>query len=126
MMTMDTYLKNKHRLQAIQQRKGIPTVADIVRKKHITSGHKLVYYNNITVLKTLSAYNIKHKDKIALNLNKLMHMRYTHGTQFLIDLFIMSEVHIKHIVYIDIKSLRKDIVHILNQIPEYRIKYETN
>lgn len=103
-------------------------MADITRKTVTLSSstNKNVYYNGITVLKALSLYHYSRQDMVGTNRNQLIHLRYKHGQQFLIDLFIMTEVCISHLQDIDIKYCRRDITAILNDIPDYRLKYERN
>lgn len=54
----------------------------------------------------------------------LYSMRNRHGVQFLLDLYILAEMHIEKYPQFDLLLLRNDITHILNQSPKHRLIYD--
>ena len=85
--------------------------------------HELKKYNKVTVLRVLAVY----KNPKAINwgtLAKLYSLRISYGTQFLLDLFVASEIYITHYPSLDVRMLRKEITTVLSQIPDYALKHE--
>lgn len=82
-------------------------------------------YGKKDLLKALTKYN-KHNFVPSRTENRsfLYLKRDAYGTQFLIDLFILTEVYIKHFPKYSMHKCRADITYILNTNPNYRILYE--
>ena len=90
--------------------------------------HKTRYYTKIALLRALCMYS-KHFGQHYQHFharNELMRARLYHGQQFLIDLFVLSEVYMNHFPTFAMHKVRSDITWILNMLPDYRLKYEEN
>lgn len=84
--------------------------------------HPTDTYSKVTVLRRLLAYR-RHKLD-GTTQSRLHYFRYRYGVQFLIDLFVFTELYMSHYSYIDMVKCREEITYTLKQLPEYRIKYE--
>lgn len=92
-----------------------------------TKRSKIKPYNKRTVLKAICMYSKWHYSNVSpAPCAQLFKARMHHGTQFLIDMFVLSEVYIKHFPIFAMHKLRTDIMHVLNSCPNYRILYEDN
>lgn len=83
-------------------------------------------YDKRDVLRFMLLYHkqFAHAAKTGFKLGQLAKARNNYGVQFLLDLYLLSEVYIHHFPKIDIPSLRKDTTTILNSCPRYRLMYE--
>ncbi len=54
----------------------------------------------------------------------LFKARCDYGTQFLLELFLMTEEYIKHWPNFAFHITRNHIIHVMNQCPDFRIRYE--
>lgn len=109
MMTMDTFMKTSTNLKV-----------NYIR-------HQIQPYDKRTVLKTIikyKAYAQLDDTKNKRNIAHLIVQRNKHGTEYLIDAFALSEAYIHHYPLINMAALRRDIMYLLTQIPDYRLKYE--
>lgn len=107
---MDSYMRTNLKVTHIGYNKHIPESYSKFRALRAIG-----LYRNYTQLNV---------DKGKRNTNLLMSWRRKYGQQFLIDIFALSEAYIHHYPTTNMAALRRDIVWILTQVPEYRLKYE--
>lgn len=79
-------------------------------------------YNKKELLQVLCLYSKWHFRQETQQL--LFRARAVFGTQFLLDLFILTEQYMNHWPTFAMHNVRKEIVHVLNQCPNFRLLYE--
>ena len=105
-----------------------PLIAETGSKVNYTDlviNPKFRNYTKHALLKALCMYHKNHRDSYRLTkMRNLYEARRRFGTQFLIDLFVFTEIYIKHWPTVDIPECREDLIKVLNNVPDFRILYE--
>lgn len=114
------------RINIFEMNKEVVTIKGLkVKYADLVMRPKFRNYNKQTVLKALLMYHKLHKQRFEVTrLNNLYTARNRFGTQFLLDLFVFTELYIKHWPIVDIPKCREDLVTVLNNLPDFRLQFE--
>lgn len=89
--------------------------------------HTLKPYDKAMVLRAICMYSKwRYVNMMPIPVTHLFRARIRHGTQFIIDMFIATETYMNHWPNYAMHKARVDIIHVLNQCPNYRLLYEDN